>query len=261
MTPLSMLEKLTLANWLLAKDVLTGDQFKVTYVLLFRFHNSKNGDLFPSYTKQAEAANVSKQTAIRTVKILEGLGVLDVERTDGGHNRRNIYTLKMVSGVDPLEVGNGVTSVPLTMSQVDPPSVTSGPAASVTSGPAYNKESNQGMKQGMKQRRDTPAAKTPSLKKPSGSRGTRLSESWQLSESDVVYASNLGMPEAMIEREAVKFKNYWWSVPGAKGLKLDWPRTWETWCIRSVEFMASNQRAHGNGTSAMIAALRERGTA
>jgi hypothetical protein len=137
MTPMTLVEKLNLAKWLLAEDVLTGEQFKVAYVLLFQFHNSKNGDLFPSYSQQAEAANVSRPTAIRTVKILEGLGVLDVERTDGGRNRRNSYTLKMVSRADPLE-GNGVTSGPLTVSPVDP--------HGVTSGPAYNQGSNQGRK-------------------------------------------------------------------------------------------------------------------
>jgi len=87
MTPLSLVEKIELANWLI--EELTGDQFKVAYVLLFQFHNSQTGDLFPSYSTQAGAANVSKSTAIRTVEILEGLEVLDVERTDGGRNRRN----------------------------------------------------------------------------------------------------------------------------------------------------------------------------
>jgi len=261
MTPLSLVEKLGLANWLLAERALTGDQFKVAYGLLFQFHNSKNGNLFPSYSTQAKAAGVSKPTAIRTVKILEELGVLDVHRTDGGRNRPNSYTLKMVSRADPLEVGNGVTSGPLTVSPVDPPSLTSGPLAVSPADPHITRNvSKEKNKEGIKEG-STPAVRQPSLKAPPGLRGTRLSESWQLSDSDLAYARQLGMQEAMIEREAVKFKNYWLSVPGPKGVKRDWPRTWENWCIRSIEFMANNQKAHGNATSAMVEALQRRGNA
>ena len=90
------------------------------------------------------------------------------------------------------------------------------------------------------------------------SKGTRLSVDWQPSDGDLEYARNLGMPESMIEREATKFKNYWLGVPGSKGVKLDWRHTWENWCIRSIEFAASNQKARANNTSAMIAALQER---
>jgi DNA-binding MarR family transcriptional regulator len=149
MTPLSLVEKLKLAEWLVKE--LTGDQFKVAFALLFRFHNSKTGNLFPSYTQQAEAARVSKSTATRTVKILEGLGALDVERTDGGRNRRNSYTLKMVSPAAPLE-GNGVTSGPLRVSPAYPPSV--------TSGPAYINECKQGKDQGRDGRAATATPKS-----------------------------------------------------------------------------------------------------
>jgi len=107
----------------------------------------------------------------------------------------------------------------------------------------------------------TPAVRQPSLKKPPALRGTRLSELWQLSENDVAYARELGMPEEMIDREAQKFKNYWLAAAGAKGIKRDWPSTWKNWCIRSIEFMANNQKARGNATSAMVETLQRRGNA
>ena len=78
----------------------------------------------------------------------------------------------------------------------------------------------------------------------------------QPSDRDLEFARELGMPESMIEREATKFSNYWLGVPGSKGVKLDWSHTWTNWCIRSIEFAASNQKASGNKTSAMIAALQ-----
>jgi hypothetical protein len=261
MKPLSLLEKIELAKWLLAEDALTGDQFKVAYVLLFQFHNSQNGALYPSYAQQATAAGVSEATAKRSVKILEELGILIVKRTDGGRNRPNSYTLKMVSPADPLEGENGITSGPLRVSPADPPGITSGPLRVSPADPHItmninNEENKECIKEG-----GPPPVRQPSSKRPPASRGTRLSELWQLSENDVAYARELRMPAEMIEREAVKFKNHWLAAAGTKGIKRDWPRTWQTWCIRSIEFMANNQKARGNATSAMVEALQRRGSA
>ncbi len=30
--------------------------------------------------------------------------------------------------------------------------------------------------------------------------------------------------------EFAKFRDYWYAVPGQKGVKLDWPATWRNWC-------------------------------
>ena len=66
------------------------------------------------------------------------------------------------------------------------------------------------------------------------------------------------MPQSMIDREAVKFKNYWLALPGSKGVKCDWHRTWENWCIQSIEWAARDQKARGNKATAMTAALQAR---
>jgi hypothetical protein len=104
MKPLSLLEKLKLAKWLV-KEV-TGDQFKVAFALLFLFHRSKTGRLNPSYALQSKAAGVSETTAKRMVKNLSKLGVLDVPANNEGLNRRNDYTLKIPSHVEPCDVAS-----------------------------------------------------------------------------------------------------------------------------------------------------------
>jgi hypothetical protein len=133
MKPLSLVQKLKLAMWLIKE--LTGDQFKVAFALLFHFHNSKTGKLYPSYAQQAREAGVSETTAKRTVKSLQELGVLDFPPNNGGCNKRNSYTLNVPSEVSHPNAKEGVTSGPSRVSPADP--------NGVTSGPAYNNESNQ----------------------------------------------------------------------------------------------------------------------
>jgi hypothetical protein len=37
------------------------------------------------------------------------------------------------------------------------------------------------------------------------------------------------------EREAEKFRVYWRTIPGAKGLKLEWPLVWCTWVQNGID--------------------------
>lgn len=60
-----------------------------------------------------------------------------------------------------------------------------------------------------------------------GNRGTRLSDDWALTDDLRAFARDLGLePDA--ERDA--FVDYWTSVPGSKGLKLDWGKTFKNRC-------------------------------
>lgn len=43
--------------------------------------------------------------------------------------------------------------------------------------------------------------------------------------------SNAGLPSADLKIEAVKFVNFFVSQPGAKGIKLNWRRTWVNWAL------------------------------
>lgn len=67
-------------------------------------------------------------------------------------------------------------------------------------------------------------------------RASRLPEDWQPADEPEI-------PSSIVSREWPKFLDYWRSVPGGKGRKLDWQATWRNWCRKSME-----TRPHGNAT-------------
>lgn len=66
-------------------------------------------------------------------------------------------------------------------------------------------------------------------------RTTRLPGDWVLPEDWRQWALGIGLQPREVVREAVSFKNYWLNCAGAKGLKLKWNLTWQTWCRRMLE--------------------------
>lgn len=72
-------------------------------------------------------------------------------------------------------------------------------------------------------------AKASSQKK----RGTRLPADWQLPREWGEWALSEQWPESVIRAEADKFRDYWHSVAGQKGVKLDWLATWRNWMRNS----------------------------
>lgn len=63
----------------------------------------------------------------------------------------------------------------------------------------------------------------------SAKRGNRLSQDWFLPKEWGEWAIGEGWPAEVIRTESEKFKDYWHSVAGAKGVKLDWFATWRNW--------------------------------
>lgn len=66
----------------------------------------------------------------------------------------------------------------------------------------------------------------------SSPRGSRLSGDWKPAPGEVAYAREHA-PSVDVEREAENFVDYWVAVPGQRGVKLDWSRTWQTWVRRA----------------------------
>lgn len=60
-------------------------------------------------------------------------------------------------------------------------------------------------------------------------RGTRLPDEWFLPQEWGDWALSQEWPESVIKAESEKFKDYWHSVSGQKGVKLDWFATWRNW--------------------------------
>lgn len=63
-------------------------------------------------------------------------------------------------------------------------------------------------------------------------RGSRLPDDFM---ADISEAVRLGLSEQDAHREADKFRDYWNSQPGHRGVKLDWLATWRNWCRSAVE--------------------------
>lgn len=69
-------------------------------------------------------------------------------------------------------------------------------------------------------------------KKPA-SKGTRLPEDWALPSQWGQWAVGEGWEPDQIRSEADKFRDYWVSVSGQKGVKRDWLATWRNWMRNS----------------------------
>lgn len=77
-------------------------------------------------------------------------------------------------------------------------------------------------------------------KRAPSTRGTRLPADFTLSQELIDYTREKA-PAVDLARELEGFRDYWASVPGQKGVKLDWSATWRTWVRRAQE------RAEQNG--------------
>lgn len=69
-------------------------------------------------------------------------------------------------------------------------------------------------------------------KKANTTKGSRLAEDWKPGPGEVAYAREHA-PSVDVEREAMNFVDYWVPIPGQRGVKLDWTRTWQTWVRRA----------------------------
>lgn len=70
--------------------------------------------------------------------------------------------------------------------------------------------------------------------KTSNARATRLPETWNIG-TELYSWTQAEAPNLNMAREAAKFRDYWLSVPGQKGTKTDWDRTWKNWVRNNVE--------------------------
>ena len=85
---------------------------------------------------------------------------------------------------------------------------------------------------------DQEKTKTPSVSRRVApeTRGTRLPEDFIPTPEMLQWFADEQLHLALDVRiEHEKFVNYWVGCPGAKGRKLDWPRTWKNWMWTQAE--------------------------
>lgn len=78
-----------------------------------------------------------------------------------------------------------------------------------------------------------PIKKDTNVSQKKSTRGTRLSVDWVLPSEWGEWALSEGWPEPAIRDQADRFRDYWISKPGQKGVKLDWLATWRNWMRNS----------------------------
>jgi hypothetical protein len=95
----------------------------------------------------------------------------------------------------------------------------------------HQRNPNAQKKQGNKETREEPNG--------SSMRATRLPPDWQLPREWAEWAFSQGMDELSSRREGERFRDYWVSTPGQRGVKLDWQATWRNWVRRWLDERAT----------------------
>jgi len=75
-------------------------------------------------------------------------------------------------------------------------------------------------------------------------RGTRVPPDFSIDDDDRAFAASIGIPPETVEAETPQFIDYWSSVAGSKGVKLDWKATWRN-RMRDIKKYQPTVRNHG----------------
>jgi hypothetical protein len=90
-------EKLDVVNALCADLHFSHAEARAAVTMVLYFHNTTNGDLFPSRAQVSEQCGVSKDIVISATRKMVRFGYLHYEQSSGGRNERNTYHLKKLA--------------------------------------------------------------------------------------------------------------------------------------------------------------------
>ena len=94
---------------------------------------------------------------------------------------------------------------------------------------------------------DAPATPPKPAPKP---KATRLPDDFSVTGEMHTWAREAGAPDQLIAYETDKFRDYWASVAGQRGTKLDWPATWRNWIRRAIDDVPRGSLRVVNGARA-----------
>ena len=175
---------------------------------------------WPSIATIAKMVNSSERSVQRDIQYLQNIGELSVEVQNAptrNQYKSNLYwvTLPGTSRVT-LPVTSGVTESTPGVTELH--SGVTDSASGVTAGGVQT-------------------LKEPLLKPLPKS--YRLPEDWKPRESDIEVMRE-HFPSIDLKLETHAFRDYWQSLPGARGKKTDWDATWRNW-IRTTHRRANPQ--------------------
>lgn len=195
-------------TWAVEQDLPV--QQKMVLLMLANHTNSHTGKCDPSLKLLSKECGMSHDSVSKATKILESFGLLQVLRKNyKGVKLHNEYKLLM-PGIDADSV-----EYTLPAFEVHADSVQGVHADSVI-------RVNQLCK--------------PEPCKPISTRGSRLPDSCP-DLADLAFCKE-ERPDLDPVKIAAEFRDYWISIPGQKGCKLDWSATWRNW-IRRTETKVS----------------------
>jgi hypothetical protein len=193
------------------------------------------GEAFPSVETLARKTRMSRSTVFRTQKNCIGKRWLEISQHGTGRSTSR-YRILMdgPSGTRLTPQGSQddtTTSLNLTPQgfQNDTPGVSDRPPRGVTADTQNH--------QGTEEQEDSLRSSSAPRKRGSttaAKRGTRIPEDFALTDAMREWGRE-NAPHVDGERETQKFINHFSSVPGSKGVKLNWERTWHNWILSAAD--------------------------
>lgn len=72
--------------------------------------------------------------------------------------------------------------------------------------------------------------------------GTRITDDWNPTKSDIEFAQDEGLTDSEITKEASRFKYHWQAEAGSNAMKANWSAAWRKWLGNRARFNV--QRPH-----------------
>lgn len=199
--------------------------------------NDQGGSLHPSVATVAKKISLTEKQARVILHRLISEGWLQVVGNANGGNpgqsRQYVLNIPMLS-TTPVEVTPNL--------EVTPPVEVRYPSRGGSfTPPAHGSQSTN----------EPPITTSKKI----GATASRLPADWEPSESDVQFCKTT-RPDLNALFVADGFRDYWISVSGAKGLKLDWAATWRNWIRRQQAPPANTKQTARDNYYAEAAAAR-----
>jgi len=197
--------------WAYRQNIDAGPKFVL--VALADFADEK-GTCFPGQERLADMTGMHRSSVVRHIKTLEKLGLLTRTRRgrpDGRGRSSDRYQLNLTTNVAPSNVAD----------------------SNVATNNVANDDDQCRNLHGSMSQSATGTVREPSenRQKEPRTRGTRITDDFQPNQANLEWAAT-DAPDVDLQRETAALIDHFASLPGQKGIKTDWQRTWRNWIRR-----------------------------
>jgi hypothetical protein len=207
-------------------------------------------DCIPSLQTIANDCGINRDTVASSITALERAGLIGVERrSENGRLQSSRYTILAVENplVADKALPNDSASPELVVGSADYQTPVSSRLTRLKQEEHVKTNSSNELLDAPQPGKPAKQEKPKPASKPKSNRGTRIPDSFQITDELRKWAIAEGATAVQVERETAKFVDYWSAVPGARGVKLDWIATWRNWIRRNLEDHRTGYAGGGNG--------------